>query len=170
MSMLPFRAVPEVLRFLLTYDTFGGSACPVLRKKLCVLYGPSGCGKTSYVRSLIGTESLFVVECFGLESVTLAGFDHNVHRCILWDEASVSMVLRHRRVFQHPPYMVNVGHSPITQQLLSYWLNEAVSIVCSSTWFDDLDELGPEERQWIEDNTMMVHVHRHLAMLPLGRH
>ena len=159
----PFRVVPEVVRFLRAYDTFGEPRAPLARKKICVLYGPSRMGKTEYVRSLFAQGSVMELNCANMKDVCLVGFDHNAHRCILWDEATVSLVVQNRKVFQHPCALVDLGHSPTAQHVRRYWLNDAVSFLCNNTWLSDLQKLTPEDREWVESNSVVVPVFEHLA-------
>ena len=80
--------------------------------RFLVLDGPSGVGKTEYARSLCGTEPSLERKAAGNDHAHLRDSDPLLHKIILWDEASVHMVIAQRKFFQCPACWVGLGWSP----------------------------------------------------------
>ena len=74
------------------------------RYKTLVLRGRSGTGKTSYARSLTGNPAeVFEVNCANCPEPEIRGFLYRVRNIISFDEATPSMVLAQKKLFQSPP-------------------------------------------------------------------
>ena len=69
------------------------------RKRFLVLQGLSRTGKTEFVIGLFSLGAVLELNCATLKDICLDGFDCLRHRCILWDEASASLVSNNRKVF-----------------------------------------------------------------------
>ena len=94
-----------------------------------------------------------------MRSYNVAGFDPSVHRAILFDEASVQLVLCNRKAFQMPAGFVDVGHSPTGRDIVHLWPNDAVSIVCSNKWEEEVAELErPSDKEWLDGNCVVYKV------------
>jgi hypothetical protein len=127
------------------------------RKKFLVITGPSGVGKSQYVRSLFPHGAVHELNCAGLKHVCLAGFNPRKHQCIFWDELPVSVIVANRKVFQHPACWVDLGHSPTGGFVSRYWLNDAVSVVATNRWGEDLQSLKSyTDRCWVEENAVVL--------------
>ena len=160
LSLRPFRVLPETTQFMNRYCTFGGDEPRAImgRKKFLVLAGPTCTGKTEYVRSLFPPNSVCELNCKNVRSVCLVGFDPEVHECIFWDEASPRLIADNRKVFQHPLVYVEIGHSPTAQHVKRVWLNDAVSIIASNDWEEELAKLSADAREWVLTNAVVVKV------------
>ena len=167
-TLKAFRVVPDVNTFLEKYSTWEPRPTPLGRKKICVLHGPTGLGKTEYVRSFFPVGGLLELNCADMQSVCLNGFDVKTHQAILWDEASAKLVVKNRKLFQHPLQWVDIGHSPTGQHVKRYWLNDCVSFVASNHWFSDLLLLSDDDRNWLEGNTVVVDNTEHLCPAMAG--
>jgi hypothetical protein len=151
-SMKQFRDFPIVKQWL-----SDSTARLVSRKKFLVITGPSGVGKSEYVRSLFELGAVLELNCAGVKDVCLAAFNAQMHRCIFWDELSVAVVANNRKVFQHPACWVDLGHSPTGSHVSYHWLNDAVSIVASNRWHEDLQSLKSySDRCWVEANCVVL--------------
>ena len=86
-------------------------------------------------------------------------FDHKVHRCILWDEATPRLIVENRKVFQMPCTLVQLGQSATGSFEYSVWLNDSVSVIATNRWRRDLyTSLQPEDVDWIQANSVLVEV------------
>ena len=132
------------------------------RKRFLVLTGPLRMGKTQYVRSLFDVGRVLELNCAGLKHVCLQEFRPSNHSCILWDECSPSLVAANRKLFQHPACWVDMGHSPTGQHVVKVWLNDAVSIIASNGWEDDLRRMPHGDSQWVLQISFVYHVVRPL--------
>ena len=129
------------------------------RKRFLVLTGPSGVGKTEYARCLFKAHEVLELNCAGLEHICLSSFDPEEHKCILWDELSAHVIARNRKLFQHPACFVDVGHSPTGQFVQHLWLNNAVSIVATNRWHEDIQSTTSEsDRSWFKLNAVVQEV------------
>jgi hypothetical protein len=131
----------------------------VSRKRFLVLTGPSGVGKTEYARSLFAVGSLLELNCAGVVDVCLSSFDAEQHRAIFWDELSAKVVVKNRKVFQHPSCFVELGHSPTAQHVQHYWLNDCVSIIATNRWYEDLHQVkSQQDQRWLGENSIVLSV------------
>lgn len=151
-----FRSLPRVDAWLRKYSSHEQNIMD--RKKLLVLAGPTGVGKTKYVRSLFKRNEVLELNAANLQCMCIPGFDPEVHRCILWDEARAKLIAENRKVFQMPAAFVDIGHSPTGRDIVHVYLNDAVSIVCSNKWEEDVAALSEGDRAWVEANTIVVTV------------
>ena len=124
-----------------------------------VITGPSGLGETEFVRSLFSFGAVFELNCAGMKHIVLTGFRAQKHQCIFWDELPVEVVVHNRKVFQHPACWVDLGHSPTGSHVARFWLNDAVSIVATNKWGEDLQGLKSySDRCWVEANSVVLEV------------
>ena len=124
------------------------------RKKFLVLEGASGVGKTEYARSLFGAEQTLELNCANCHSSPdLRTFDATKHRCVLFDEAHVQLILDCRKVFQAPACWLDLGHSPTGVNVYRVFLNDAVLVIGSNIWSEELQNLrSASDREWILSN------------------
>ena len=103
-------------------------------------------------------ESTLEVNCAGASHPPLRNFDAHIHRCVVMDEAPVSMVLGYRILFQAPNCQVNIGQSPTNQSCYPVYLNETAIIICSNSWHTELPALCESDAGWIRANMVFVQV------------
>ena len=140
------------------------------RKKFLVLAGRTGVGKTEYVKALFGAEHTLELNAAGMLHPCLRQFDVEKHRCILWDEAEALLIAQNRKLFQCPSCFVELGFSPTGAMTYSVMVNQAVMVVNSNRWDEQLSLLEKGDRDWILGNAVVVHVDEPLwVMLPKSR-
>ena len=130
------------------------------RKRFLVLDGPSQLGKTEFVRGLFPLGSVLELNCASCgTSPNLRDFDEDVHKCILFDEGTVAMVLKNRKLFQCPAVLVDLGHSPTGRDVYTVYLNDAVIVVGSNNWSQEVGELKKGgDAAWLSANAEHVAV------------
>ena len=127
------------------------------RKNFLVLEGESGLGKTEFVKGLFGVEKTLELNCANCGShPDLRRFDADKHRCVLFDEGTVAMVAKNRKLFQAPAAFVDVGHSPTGRDVYWVFLNDAALVISSNKWSEQLNQIPAGDRDWIEKNQVMV--------------
>ena len=126
-----------------------------------VIEGSSGLGKTEFVRAMYGAERTLELNCATCgRSPDLRQHDPLLHRCILFDEATPSMVVANRKLFQAPATWVDLGHSPTGRDVYRVFLNDTVLVVCSNGWSAECEKLPFEDdREWLQKNCVLVIVH-----------
>ena len=129
-----------------------------LRKRFLVLDGPSRLGKTQFVRSLFSMASVLELNCAGVTSVCLGSFDVTKHQCLLWDEASPVLILSNRKIFQHQPTLVDLGHSPTGSHVVRVYLGNCCSVITSNSWQDDARKLSRADQDWLDVNAVVFSV------------
>ena len=139
-----------------------GDEIAAAEEKCLVLNGPSRTGKTEFVRGLFALGSVLELNCANLKDICLDGFDCMVHKAILWDEASASLVSQNRKVFQHPLCMVDLGHSPTGAHVRRYFLGNCCSIITTNKWWEDLKELPLGDQMWLRANMIVFDVEQPL--------
>ena len=149
-----FRVVPEI-------EAWRAAACVPgqRRKKFLVLEGPSGVGKTEYCRAMFGPRCMLELNAAGLEKPpSLRGFQWEQHKLVLFDEASVKMVLGSRKLFQAPACWVDLGHSPTGRDVYRVFMADAVIVVASNKWSHEVHGLNGSDREWIQSNQVLVNI------------
>ena len=128
------------------------------RKKFLVLNGPSRLGKTQFAISLFGLERTLEVNCASADHPPLRAFSPKNHKCVVFDEASTSMVVSNKRLFQSPNCQVIIGLSPTNMNAYPVYLNDAALIVCTNTWHHELAAMKDADAQWLRQNMVFVDV------------
>ena len=124
------------------------------RYKLFVLDGESRTGKSSWAFWIFGDpKQVFYVNCAHCSEPDLRKFDRDVHKAILFDEATPQMVLNQRLLFQGPPCFVKLGTSTTNCHAYDVFTSGIRLIICSNTWAEDVKELRKSgDRNWIKQN------------------
>jgi hypothetical protein len=162
-TMRPFPPINKVTAWMRKYT----GICS--RKKFLVLEGASGLGKTEYARSLFGVEKTLELNCAGSLNFCLREHDPLLHRCILWDEAQLQLVLQERKLFQCPACWVQLGASPTGAHVYKVWVNDCLMIAGSNTWSQQLQQTPKADADWIEANQVLVKVDRPLWQAAPGK-
>ena len=68
------------------------------------------------------------------------------------DEASPSLVVRNKRLFQAPAEWVQLGLSATNMYSYRQWVHRVKIVVCCNDWIAGLLLLSPSEREWIYEN------------------
>ena len=128
------------------------------RKKFLVMEGPSGVGKTEYVRGLFGSDALLELNAANCgRSPDLRQFNPAKHKVVLFDEASVELVLENRKLFQAPACWIDLGHSPTGMNVYRVFLNDSCLVIASNRWREQLQAIkNLSDRLWIEANQVLV--------------
>ena len=148
----PFRRVPAVQRFLALAKR------PAERRPFLVLDGPSRMGKTQFVMALVPLGGALDVNCSECMGPPLRTFDMGAHSLILFDEGSVAMVLRNRKLFQAPNSLITIGTSPTNQHAYNVYLNNTRLVICSNSWQEQLGQARSVDADWIKANQVYVRV------------
>ena len=107
---------------------------------------------------MFGHDATLELNCAGAEHINLRDFDPRKHRLVLFDEAPVSLILAQRKLFQAPPLWIDLGSSATAQYVYKVWVNDAVFVVCSNSWWATCQRLGPSDYNWIRENQVYVYV------------
>ena len=128
------------------------------KKKFLVLEGESGLGKTEFVKGLFGVENTLELNCANCGvHPDLRRSDVDRHQCVLFDEGTVAMVSANRKLFQAPASWVDMGHSPTGRDVYHVFLNDAVLVISSNRWSEQVNQLRLQsDRDWIEKNQVLV--------------
>ena len=153
--MQAFKDVPLVReRFLPHFQSIKP------RYPFLVLEGPSRTGKTSYAKHITGDPAeVFEVNCASCPEPDLRDFDSNMHKAVLFDEASPELVLTQRRLFQSPSCLLDLGCSTTNCHKYQVFVSGIMMIVCSNTWSSQVQQLEHAgDAEWLYSNSIVVHV------------
>ena len=137
------------------------------RQKTLVVTGPSKMGKSEYLKAKLeefaeeigeGGMEVLVVNCMNVLDPDLKRFKSVKNNAILFDEGSPEMVQRHRDLFQAPRHEVILGNSATGCYTYSVLLWRVRLVLTSNSWFEDLAELKPKDREWVIENTVVLSV------------
>ena len=151
-----WRALPVVASFLKEHAVVSD------RKRFLVITGPSRTGKTQYALSLFGKAATYEATSAGTEDPPWQDFDDRRHRAILFDEATTVMLLQHRKLFQAPNAVVTLGQSRTNCHAFDVYVNNAVLIITSNSWLEQLSMSPLPDAEWLKANQVLVQ-----ALLPL---
>ncbi|CAE7672280.1 unnamed protein product [Symbiodinium sp. CCMP2592] len=127
------------------------------RRRFLVLDGPTKLGKTIFASSLAGPEHTLELNCASSMEPNLRDFNNDVHRAIVFDEASCAMVLRHKKLFQGGVQPLELASSNTNCYSYKVWVYGTMMIVTSNTWTAELHELSPEDASWLRSNSVHVY-------------
>ena len=157
-QMRPCRKLPEVDAWMSSFQEID------FRYKFLVLDGPSQTGKTLFCRSLsldIGG-NLLEVDCASAETPDLSAFQPGRHRMVLCDEASATMVLRYKKLFQASASLVKLATSKTDCHSYEVWAHRVMFVVTSNRWQAELHKLQYEDSEWLTHNSVYVRVQQPL--------
>jgi hypothetical protein len=152
-TVRPSRVLPAV------NDWLEEQRKPAFRQRFLVLDGPSRTGKTRYAVGLKGPGATLELNCAGVTcEPDLRAFRPGQHRCLVFDEAAASMVVRNKKLFQAPVDGVCMGQSSTNCYAYTVSCHQVLMVVCSNKWSAELEELSREDREWLQQNQVYVHV------------
>ena len=155
----PQRSLPEVDEWEKQYDEVKD------RYKFLVLGGASGVGKTRFVQGRLvkSPQEALVLDCADAVVPALKGnFDRRQHKLILFDEAHAEMIIRCKKLFQASINPTTYGSSATNCNIHTVWLHGIRLVIASNVWASELARMDPEDREWINDNSVYVFVDRKL--------
>ena len=81
------------------------------------------------------------------------------HKGILFDEATCSMVLAQKKLFQAPAVYVRLGCSTTNCHAYDVFVSGVALMISSNTWVTEHAALKREaDRNWIANNSILVDV------------
>ncbi|CAE7499305.1 unnamed protein product, partial [Symbiodinium sp. CCMP2592] len=107
-----------------------------------------GAGRTHEAR-----QDTLELNCASSMEPNLRDFNNDVHRAIVFDEASCAMVLRHKKLFQGGVQPLELASSNTNCYSYKVWVYGTMMIVTSNTWTAELHELSPEDASWLRSNS-----------------
>ena len=141
---------------------------PPFRRMFLVLCGPSRVGKAVYPRSLLGESHTLEINCAGVLEPDLRAFDICQQKAIVFDEAFCEMCLKHKKLMQGGVEEVTLGHSSINIYSEQIFLHRICLIVTSNTWLQELNDVQPADRHWLEGNTCVIECNTPLFVFDRG--
>ena len=130
----------------------------LLRYKLLVLEGSSCVGKTVWARFLAVPGHVLELNCASARFANFRDYDPDVHEVCILDEASPELILTERKLFQAGPQLVDLGNSTTGCYTYSVWVWRLKMVVCSNRWSRQLEALAPDDKAWIEANSVHIPV------------
>ena len=126
------------------------------RYKFLVLVGPSRTGKTQLARSLAGPTGglAYEINCASGSEPDLRGFRFSRHGLILYDEVHPAQVAAQRLLFQAGTTLLSLGCSNTNCHSYTVYVHKVRMVLCSNTWTKELEDLTPEDREWIAANSV----------------
>lgn len=148
----PWRTIHEVLHWRAQY-------CVVLeRYQFLVLDGPSRMGKTGFVRAMVDPEEFLEVSLAGGVAIDLRAYRMWQHSLIPFDEAEPAQILAQKKLFQAGPMPVQMQTSTTNCHAYNAYVGGKMLVVCSNIWAEKMTRLSPADHEWIDRNSVYVHV------------
>ena len=160
----PFRSIPEITLWAAEYDP----EHPKDRYDFVVLGGPSRMGKTRFVQRQLADhpDDALMLDCADAEIPAMKGDDKVAqHKLTCFDEAHASMVIRCKKLFQASIDDVTYGSSPTNAFIHTVDVHMVKMVVCSNVWEAEKSKLPQEHQEWLDSNSVYVHVDRPLWVL-----
>ena len=127
---------------------------PMFRRSFLVLDGPSKMGKTMFAHALRGQGKTFECDCSCCSVPDLRLFDPMRHGVILFDEATPSLVIQHKKLFQGTNADITLASSATNVHAYSLWPYGTMMVVASNKWAQQCRELSVEDAEWISSNSV----------------
>ena len=129
-----------------------------LRQDVCVFVGPTKTGKTEFAMAKCGKDTL-VVNCHNVTEPDLRKFaGAHKHKSLILDEGGPKLLSLHRDLLQASKRDITLGHSNTNRWTYTVNLFRVRIIITSNEWYDELAKLPQKDQDWIEGNTVMIHV------------
>lgn len=130
------------------------------RFKFLVFTGPPKTGKSQFVRMQYAPDELLELDCAGgVLHPDLRQYERPGHIAILYDEATPSLVLKHKLVFQSSNAWCTLGTSPCNKDVYQRWFHNTHQIICTNTWYADMAKIVSwEDYEWLEENSVVIPV------------
>ena len=128
------------------------------RYKFLVLVGSSMMGKTRFALSLAPAGRSLELNCVTGNEPDLREYDATQVDLILLDEMPAWGVIRQKKLMQCPPALVQLGASATNAFSYKVWVHQKKFVVSSNTWFEELEEMVPGDRDWLNANSVIVSV------------
>jgi len=151
-SRRPFKVLPEVQAWILTHDAVR------MRYQFLVLVGGSGLGKTQFAKGLVPVGAALELNMASAPEPDLREYDARRHALILFDECTPQQVLRQKKLFQCPPVEVGLAASATSCHAYQVWVHRKLFVICSNVWHYELSKLKIDDAQWLQANSVVVHV------------
>ena len=100
----------------------------------------SNLGKTCFSKSLFGEGATLETNCCGVTWTDLRSFNPLIHKEILFDEGSPSLVLANKKLFQGTTEEVTMGQSSTNMFSYRVWVYNVAMIIASNRWAAELAE------------------------------
>ena len=137
------------------------------RYKFLVLWGPSKTGKTQWVHWFV--PGILEINCGGGNTTPdLHEYDEEEHPGILFDEASLKMIIALKKVFQAGNNPVKLGQTITGKFSYNIFCHKCMMVVCTNDYTKDLKKLKEEDRNWIKDNCEPVHIKSRNQLVEAG--
>ena len=82
-------------------------------------------------------------------------FSPVIYKAIVFDEASASLVLRHKKLFQGGVEEVTMSSSATNMYSCVVWVYGCMLIVTSNHWEPDFAKLSEEDANWLRGNSIV---------------
>ena len=96
------------------------------RYQMLVLDGPSQTGKTSWARAQDDVGRVYDVNCTGAKQMNMRGFVHGLHTTVVADEATPSLVIASKKLFQAQCSKVTLGQSPTMKDAYDVFVHPVI--------------------------------------------
>ena len=148
----PFRKIDAVDQWLEQYTVLKD------QYKFLVLDGKSGMGKTRFAANLASAERFLCIDCASATEPDLRSFDRDQHDVVLLDDARPEMILRMKRLAQASVDEVRLGQSATHVNSYAVWFHRVKLVVASNVWKSQLETCSPEDKAWLDMNSVYVFV------------
>ena len=164
-TLRPIYMPPSWYVFMAQHDN------PALcRFKIYVATGSSGAGKTLSIRFQFPVGALLELNCAGGQlNPDFRQLRRPGHVAILCDEASPQMVAKHKVEFQAGNSPCTLGTSACNDRTYKVWFYKIFMIVCSNKWEQEKSLMSKEDRDWLDENTIVQPVDKDTFRLPYPR-
>ena len=80
------------------------------------------------------------------------------HSLILFDEADPQQILDQKKLFHAGPMPVQLQTSTTNCHAYSAYVGGKMMVVCSKIWAERMVRLSPADVEWLQRNSVYVHV------------
>ena len=113
---------------------------------------------TDFIKSIDGPEHTYVLNMSQTNDPDMTKLEVAQHTLVLFDEMKAASAIANKKLFQCTADVCTLGQTPTQQHADRVFTSGTKFVVCSNTWFEELQHMEAAGRDWLSHNSVTVRV------------